>query len=80
MGSLQYWIQWKNYVQPQEAIVFEDSPNGIKVAKAANIFCVAVPNAITGKLDVNGADVVLESLGDMPLEQIIRLTQGEGTN
>lgn len=63
-------------VQPHEAIVFEDSPNGIKAARAAGIFCVAVPNEITGRLDVNGADMVLKTVGDMTLEEIIAIAQG----
>ena len=34
-------------VGPQEAVVFEDSPNGIRAAKAAGLLCVAVPNPVT---------------------------------
>ena len=33
-----------------EAVAFEDSPNGIRAAKAAGIFCVAVPNGVTASL------------------------------
>lgn len=33
----------KNNVKPREAIVFEDSLSGVKAAKTANIFCIAVP-------------------------------------
>ena len=60
-------------VQRDEAIVFEDSPNGIRAARAAGIFVVAVPNPITTMLDVSGADLVLKSLQDFRLTAFLRL-------
>jgi HAD superfamily hydrolase (TIGR01509 family) len=56
---------------PGEAIAFEDSPNGIKAAKAAGIFCVAVPNSVTAALGLDQADLVLDSLADLPLAELI---------
>ncbi|MDX6518788.1 MAG: hypothetical protein QOF50_1634 [Gaiellaceae bacterium] len=56
---------------PEEAIAFEDSPNGIKAAKAAGIFCVAIPNGVTAALGFDEADLVLESLADLPLRALI---------
>ena len=54
-------------VQASEAIAIEDSPNGVAAAKAAGMRCVAVPNVITGGLDLGAADLVLKSLdGAMP--------------
>ncbi|MCI0552747.1 MAG: HAD-IA family hydrolase, partial [Anaerolineae bacterium] len=40
-------------VQKNEAIVFEDSPNGVKAANQAEIFVVAVPNPVTSLLKIN---------------------------
>lgn len=59
-------------VLPWEAIAFEDSPNGILAAKRAGLYCVAVPNALTRKLDTSQADLQLESLDQMPLEALIQ--------
>ncbi|MDX6478171.1 MAG: hypothetical protein QOG29_758, partial [Gaiellaceae bacterium] len=56
---------------PEEAIAFEDSPNGIKAAKAAGIFCVAIPNGVTAALGFGEADLVLDSLADLPLRALI---------
>jgi len=56
----------------EEAIAFEDSPNGITAAKAAGIYCVAVPNPTTASLDVTHADVVLRSLEEVPLGELLR--------
>lgn len=58
-------------LEPHEAIAFEDSPNGIRAAKAAGLACVAVPNSITAALALDEADLVLESLADVPLPQLL---------
>ena len=58
-------------VAAEEAVAFEDSPNGITAAKAAGIYCVAVPNPTTAALDVTHADLVLQSLAEVPLEDLL---------
>jgi putative hydrolase of the HAD superfamily len=58
-------------LKPEEAIAFEDSLNGIRAAKAAGIFCVAVPNPITQTFALNEADLLLESLEDLPLSELL---------
>jgi HAD superfamily hydrolase (TIGR01509 family) len=58
-------------VRPDEAIAFEDSPNGILAAKRAGLFCVAVPNALTCGLPLHHADLQCASLADMPLEVLL---------
>ncbi|HEX3464519.1 MAG TPA: HAD-IA family hydrolase [Candidatus Elarobacter sp.] len=57
-------------VRAGEAVAFEDSPNGVAAAKAAGIFCVAVPNPITARLDLSRADLVAESLLDVTLAML----------
>ncbi len=58
-------------VKANEAIVFEDSLNGVTAAKRAGIFCVAVPNAITRHSSFELADLQLSSLADMSLEEVV---------
>ena len=58
-------------VQPNEAIAFEDSTNGIHAAKAAGLFCVVVPNLLTVDLDLTEADLRLLTLEAMPLPEVI---------
>ncbi len=60
---------------PDEAVVLEDSPNGVKAAKAAGLFVVAVPNRMTAHLPLEGADIVLKSLADLPLADLLRRLQ-----
>ena len=59
-------------VAAAEAVAFEDSPNGVLAAKAAGVFCVAVPNEVTRELGLEeaGADLVLDSLADLPPETL----------
>jgi HAD superfamily hydrolase (TIGR01509 family) len=59
-------------VTAAEAVAFEDSPNGVLAAKAAGIFCVAVPNEVTRDLGLEeaGADLVLDSLAELPPETL----------
>lgn len=59
-------------LQTSEAIIFEDSPNGIRAANAAGIFCVAVLNPITRQLDTSHANLVLEQIDEIPLEELCR--------
>jgi HAD superfamily hydrolase (TIGR01509 family) len=63
-------------IDATEAIALEDSPNGITAAKAAGLFCVAVPNPVTVNLRLFDADVVLPSLEAMPLADLIEHAQG----
>lgn len=59
-------------VDAVEAIAFEDSPNGVHAAKAAGIFTVAVPNGITASLGLDDADLVLGSLAELPLSELLQ--------
>jgi len=54
-----------------QAIAFEDSPAGVTAAKAARLFCVAVPNAVTRSLAFPTADIVVPSLAEVSLEGLI---------
>ena len=59
-------------VAPYEAIAIEDSPNGVTAAKRAGLRCVAIPNSITAKLDLSGADVLLGSLAEITLADLLK--------
>lgn len=57
-------------IAPSEAIVLEDSPNGILAANCAGIYSVAVPNSVTRLLNLDHARLVIDSLEDWPLERL----------
>jgi beta-phosphoglucomutase-like phosphatase (HAD superfamily) len=52
-------------------MAIEDSPNGISAAKRAGLRCVAVPNPLTASLDLSQADLILTSLADVTLPQLL---------
>jgi beta-phosphoglucomutase-like phosphatase (HAD superfamily) len=59
-------------VAPASCIVFEDSPNGLRAARAAGMFAVAVPNPLTRTLAMPDHDLRFETLGQTRLTDILR--------
>jgi HAD superfamily hydrolase (TIGR01509 family) len=58
-------------VEPEEAVAFEDSPNGVAAAVAAGLRCVAVPGPMTRGLRFDAAHLCLGSLAELSLEEIL---------
>jgi beta-phosphoglucomutase-like phosphatase (HAD superfamily) len=58
-------------VRASEAIAIEDSSNGVLAAKRAGLRCVAIPNSITAGLDLGQADLLLGSLAELTLPQLL---------
>ena len=63
-------------VAARDAIALEDSPNGVTAAKAAGLFCVAVPNDVTRAMPLDHADLLVGSLADLPLEELAATFDG----
>jgi len=57
--------------QKNEAIVFEDSPNGVKAARTAGILVVAVPNPVPALLSIENPNLTLRSLADLSLADLL---------
>ncbi len=60
-------------VRSDEAIAFEDSPNGLLAARRAGIFCVVIPNSLTKNLPLELADRRLASFEEFDLDDVCRL-------
>lgn len=58
-------------VDPESCVVIEDSAHGVTAARSAGMRVVAVPNRITTGQDFSGADLVLGSLTEFPLDSIL---------
>jgi len=54
-----------------ESVAFEDTPIGVRAARASGIFCVAVPNNVTSSLDLSEANLVVASLADLPFASLL---------
>ena len=57
--------------ETKQAVVFEDSPNGVLAARRAGLFTIAVPTPMTSMLPLEHASLRLSSLADMPLEELL---------
>ena len=57
-------------VKNNEAVVFEDSLNGVLASRRAEIFVVAVPNELTAKMNVSG-DLTVSSLAEVSLQSLL---------
>jgi beta-phosphoglucomutase family hydrolase len=51
--------------KPEDCVVFEDSKNGIKAAKAAGMFCIAYSGANSGEQERNDADAHISRFEDL---------------
>jgi putative hydrolase of the HAD superfamily len=58
-------------VKNSEAIIFEDSANGLIAAHEAGIFAVGIPNQATRGLIEHQADYLLSSLAELPPMQLL---------
>lgn len=58
-------------IAPKECLVFEDSPSGIKSAKAAGMICVAVPEPGRDLSPFHGADFVIPSLEEFDFKLLL---------
>lgn len=59
------------HVAPARCVVFEDSPNGLRAARAAGMWAVAVPNPLTRTLPLPDPHLVLDSLALSRLADIV---------
>ena len=60
-------------VEPENCVVFEDSKNGIKAAKAAGMFCIAYSGANSGDQDRNHADMHIINYKDLEIKALMRV-------
>ena len=57
-------------IHPSEALIFEDSENGLKAATAARIPCAIITNSITAGGNFSEAIIVAESFTDQRLKKL----------
>ena len=69
--DLYHWVVRQLGVVPAEAIALEDSTAGTIAARAAGLWTVAVPNPSTHQHDHSAAHLVLASLADLTLAQML---------
>jgi HAD superfamily hydrolase (TIGR01509 family) len=65
-------------LRADEAVVFEDSPNGVRAGKAAGIFTVGIPNDVTRDVGLDEADLVVDSLAGLPPAELLQQAEERG--
>jgi HAD superfamily hydrolase (TIGR01509 family) len=58
-------------LEPANAVVIEDSRNGLLSALGAGLACAVTTSAYTGEEDFTGASLVVTSLGDPPPQETV---------
>ena len=58
-------------VSADQAIAFEDSPNGVRAARSAGLFVVAIPNPVTAQLTLVGESMRVSSMAELTLAQLL---------
>jgi HAD superfamily hydrolase (TIGR01509 family) len=58
---------------PHEVIALEDSPNGVGAAVKSGVNVVAVPNSVTKVFNFDNADLIIDSLTDISLNDLVSI-------
>lgn len=67
-----YRLAASRFGVPADALlVFEDSPNGLRAAKAAGATCVVVPHSHTPRHLIDGADLIVPGLDSAELRTVL---------
>lgn len=55
-------------LKPDECLVVEDSPNGVKAAKSAGMKCIALKSKYASESELKEADVIVKSLDEITIK------------
>ena len=58
-------------IPADQAIALEDSPNGVRAARAAGVYTIAIPNPVTHGLVFDGENLRLSSLSELRLGELV---------
>ena len=57
-------------IDPDNCLVFEDSPNGLSAAKNAGMYCVAIETSSVNVIELTKADYVIQSFTGMTVSRM----------
>lgn len=60
-------------VKPSECLVVEDSENGVKAAKRAEMKCIGYKNVNSGRQDLSGADTIINCFNDISFDDVKKI-------
>jgi len=62
-------------VNPERCAVLEDARHGVAAAKAAGMHCIGFVNPNSGNQDLSQADLIVNSVGDIRLEDLAKVEE-----
>lgn len=62
---------------PQNCVVFEDAPNGVKAAKKAGMGCIAIKTVYVDSSKLKDADLIVDSISEIKLETLANISINE---
>lgn len=62
-------------VKPNECIVIENAPSGIKAAKKAGMYCIAVKTTIQDEQYLQEADLIVKDMSKIPIKRLLAKKQ-----
>lgn len=62
-------------VAERACVALEDSESGVRAAKAAGMWCIAVPSELTRGMEFSAADLIVTSLLEVSVEAILELPE-----
>ncbi|MCF7861614.1 HAD family phosphatase [Candidatus Woesearchaeota archaeon] len=65
-------------VNPEECLALEDSESGLRAAKSAGMYAIAVPNEYTKKHDFSIADKVIKNISEVI--EVVKSDRSENSN
>lgn len=57
-------------IDPQNCVVIENAPSGIKSAKQAGMFCIAIKTTIKDEIYLKEADLILDDISKISLQDL----------
>lgn len=67
-------------VEPKNCLVIEDAKHGVEAAKTAGTFCIGYRNLNSGDQDLSRANVVVDKISEIKLNEINELIKKQNKN
>jgi HAD superfamily hydrolase (TIGR01509 family) len=67
-------------IEPENCLVIEDAKHGVEAAKAAGMFCIGYRNLNSGDQDLSKADMIVDEIEEIKLNEINELIKKQNTD
>jgi HAD superfamily hydrolase (TIGR01509 family) len=67
-------------IEAENCLVIEDAKHGVEAAKAAGMFCIGYRNLNSGDQDLSNADMIVDEIDEIKLNEINELIKKQNTD